>query len=95
MSKSKKLKSEKLLKSKNSPNFDITKARSSFLTFNTKTALNYLRITFIKALIFWYFDSKCHIWIKINILVYAIDEVLSQLTFGTSSNGVITKNDLS
>ena len=30
-----------------------------------------------------------------DTLGYAIDGILSQLTFGTNSNGVVTKTDLS
>ena len=32
---------------------------------------------FIKALILYYFDLKYHIWIKINISSYVINEILS------------------
>ena len=52
-------------------------AGSKFLTPDTKTAFYYLRLAFTKALIFWHFDLECHIWIKTDILSYAIDEVLS------------------
>ena len=51
-SKSEKLaKSKKLFKKKNSPNFDAMKAKSSFLTFNIRTAFHCLWLAFIKALI--------------------------------------------
>ena len=42
LSKLEKSKSEKLLKSRNLPNFNTIKARSSFLTPDTKTTFNYL-----------------------------------------------------
>ena len=45
-------KSKKLLKSRNLPKINIKKTVSSFLLFDTKTALNYLQLAFIKALIF-------------------------------------------
>ena len=80
MSKSRKLKSEKskkLSKRKNSPNFDAIEVGQNFLTFNTKIAFNYLRLTFIKVLIIHSFDLKYQIWDKSNILNYAIDKVLS------------------
>ena len=69
----KRSKSQKLFKSKKmvgSLDFFIPGTRPTF----TK-----LRQVFIKALIFYYFDSECHIRIKINILGYAIDRILSQL----------------
>ena len=43
LSKSKKSKNKKLLKCENSPNFNITKARPSFLTPNIKTVFNCLQ----------------------------------------------------
>ena len=42
---------KKLLKSGNLPNFSAKKNEPSFLTPNTKTALNCLRLAFTKALI--------------------------------------------
>ena len=55
-----------------------------FLTLNTKKTFNYLRLAFIKALIFWHFDLKNHIWIKTNVLNYVIDRVLSQLNLDSN-----------
>ena len=55
--KSRKLKSQKLAKSKkplknrNSSKFNTKKARSRFLTFNTKTIFNCLWLIFTKTLI--------------------------------------------
>ena len=92
--KSKSIKSKKLSKNRNSPNFDATKVGPSFLTFDAKAAFNCLRLAFTKALILWHFDPKCHIWIEIDASGYAIDGMLSQLTFWISPNGVVTKADL-
>ena len=49
----------------------------SYLIFNTKKFLTQSRLAFTKALIFWQFDLKCYIWIKIYVLSYIIDRVLS------------------
>lgn len=46
------LSQKKQSKNRKLPKFNITKARSNFLTFNAKTDFNYLWLTFIKALIF-------------------------------------------
>ena len=73
-SKSKKLfKPKKLFKSKKMVGLDffIPKARLAFIK---------LRQAFVKALIFYHFDSKRYIRIKTDVLGYAIIEVLSQLT---------------
>ena len=43
---------KKLSKSRNSLKFIVKKGKSSFLTFNTRTAFNYLWLAFIKASIF-------------------------------------------
>ena len=40
---------KKLSKNGNSTNFDVTETRPKFLTFNAKTAFNYLQLAFIKA----------------------------------------------
>ena len=52
---------KKLLKSKNSFNFDTKKNGPSFLTLNAKMIFNRLWLVFIKVLIFWYFNLKCYI----------------------------------
>lgn len=54
--------------------FFIPRARLSFAK---------LRQTFIKALILYHFDAKCHIWIEINISGYIINRVLSQSTLNS------------
>ena len=52
---------KKLSKSGNLTNFDATKDKPKFLTPNTRTAFNYLRLAFTEALILWHFDPECHI----------------------------------
>ena len=42
---------KKLLKNRSLPNFKIKENRSSFLTFKTRLAFNYLWLAIIKALI--------------------------------------------
>ena len=77
-SKSKKLtKSKKPSKSENSPKFHANETKPSFFTPNAKTALNYLQLAFIKALILSHFDPNYQISIKTYVLEYAIDELLS------------------
>ena len=85
---------KKLSKSRNSPNFNATEAGPKFLTSDTKTTFNRLRLAFTKALILQYFDPECHIWIETDALDYGIGRVLNQLTSGTNSNGVVIKTDL-
>ena len=85
---------KKLLKSRNSPNFNAKKDGLSFLTSKARTAFNCLQLAFIKALNFCYFDPECHIQIEINALNYAIGNGLSQLILKTSSNGIVTKTNL-
>ena len=51
---------KKLSKSRNSPNFSTIKAGPSFLISDTRKTFNYLRLAFIKALIFQYFDLKSY-----------------------------------
>ena len=86
---------KKLSKNKNSTNFNATEDRPKFLTLNAKTAFNRLRLAFTEAPILWHFDPECHIWIETDASGYAIGGVLSQLTSGTSPNGVVIKTDLS
>ena len=70
-------------------------ASSDFLTPGAREAFNYLRLTFIKTLIFWHFDLKCYIWIEIDTSSYAIGRVLYQLTSRISPNRVVIKANLS
>ena len=50
-----------------------------FLTSKAKVTFTQLRIVFIKATIFQYFDPDCYIQIITKVLNYAIGIVLSQL----------------
>ena len=86
---------KKLSKSRNSTNFDTIEAGPKFLTSDARTTFNCLRLAFIEAPILRHFDSEYHIWIEIDASGYAISKILSQLTFGTNSNGIVTKIDLS
>ena len=88
-------KSKKLSKRKNLPKFDAKETRSSFLTSDAKTAFNSLQLAFTKALILKYFDLKCYIQIRTDVLSYAISDVLSELASGTKLDRVIIKTDLS
>ena len=81
-------------KSGNSLNFGATESRPSFLTLETRSAFNRLRLAFTKALILRHFDPECHIWIETDASGYAISGVLSQIASGTSSDGIVTKADL-
>ena len=67
-----------LPKSRNSPNFSATEARPSFITPGAKVVFNHLWLVFTEAPILQHFNSECHIWIKTDILGYAIGGVLSQ-----------------
>ena len=49
----------------------------SFLISDTKIAFNHLRLTFIKAPIFKYFNPKYYIWIKTNAEDYIINSILN------------------
>ena len=96
MSKSRNLaKSEKKLsKSGNSTNFDATEDKPKFLTPNTRTAFNRLRLAFTEASILWHFNPKYHIWIETDVLSYAIGGVLNKLTSGINLDGVVIKTNL-
>ena len=54
--------------------------RSDFFTPGARLAFTKLRQTFVKALIFYYFDLEHYIRAEIDISGYAIDEIFSQLT---------------
>ena len=108
LSKSGKSKSEKTSKSWNSAksgkkssksgnltNFDATEDGPKFLTPDARTAFNRLRLAFTEAPILWHFDPECHIRIETDASGYAIGGVLSQLTSGTSPDGVVIKTDIS
>ena len=65
------------------PSKNLNRA-TGYLTPKTRLAFTKLRKAFTIAPIFKHFDPKCHIWIETDALGYAIDEVLSQLTFDNS-----------
>ena len=71
-------KNEKSRKSTRMPNIRATR-KSNFLTPDAKKAFNYLRLAFIKALIFQHFDPESHIQIETDVSGYALGRVLSQL----------------
>lgn len=81
-------------KSGNSPNFNTKKDKLSFLTPDTRTAFNCLRLAFTEALILQYFGPKYYLWIETDALGYAIGGILSQLASRIRSDGVVTKTDL-
>ena len=60
-------------------NFQNIEVKPGFFIFKATLAFTKLRQVFIKAPIFHYFDSKCHIWIKTNVSKYVINRILSQL----------------
>ena len=67
---------QKLSKSKNLSKKTVG---SDFLIPGTKLAFAKLRQTFVKVLIFYYFDPERYIQIEMDISGYAIGGVLSQL----------------
>ena len=75
--KSKGEKLKKLPKSRNSPNFDAKNSGPIFLILKARSAFNYLQLAFTKAAILQNFDLECQIWIKTNVLGYAIGDMLS------------------
>ena len=88
-------KSEKnLSKSGNLSNFGTTESGPSFLTSEARSAFNRLRLAFTEASILQHFDPECHIRIETDASCYVIGGMLSQLTSGTSSDGVVTKTNL-
>ena len=54
--------------------------KSDFFTLGARLAFTKWRQTFVKALIFHYFDLECHIRVETDISGYAIGIVFSQLT---------------
>ena len=99
LSKTRKLsKSQKLAKSKkesskngNLPNFDAKKNKPIFFTPNARTTFKHLRLACTKAPILQYFDLEYYIRIKTDASGYAIGGMLSQLTFETRPDGIVTK----
>ena len=70
---------QKLSKSKNLSKFKKM-VGSDFFTLRAKLTFAKLRQAFVKALILHYFDPERHNQIEIDVLDYAIGEVLNQLT---------------
>ena len=58
----------------------VNSSKTDFLTFKAKKVFIYLQKAFTKALILRYLDPKCHFWIKINTIGYAICGILGQIT---------------
>ena len=56
------------------------KRAADYLSSNARLAFIQLKNTFIKALIFWCFDSKCHIRIQTDTSNHSIGRISSQLT---------------
>ena len=77
-----KFKNEKSRKLTCIPNIGATR-EPNFLTLDAKKDFNHLWLAFIKALIFWYFNPRCYIWIKTDVLGYIISGVLSQLNLNS------------
>ena len=86
---------KKLSKNENSTNFDTIKTGQKFLTFDARIVFNHVWLAFIQVPILQHFDLEYHILIGTNVLGYVIDKVLSQLTFRTNPDGVVTKTDMS
>ena len=79
-------------KSKNLVNPFFNKSKSfvknsnrGFFIFRARLAFAKLWEAFIKALILYYFDPKCHTYIKTNVSGYAINGILHQLILDNSS----------
>ena len=73
-------KNQKMSKSKKSFKSKKTIESSDFLIPKAKLAFIKLRQAFLKAPIYYHFDSKRHIRIEIDVSKYAMDRVFSQLT---------------
>ena len=63
--------------------------KSEFLTPNTRITFNSLWLAFLKVLILCHFDLEYYIWIKINTSSYAINKVVSQLTFRINPEKIV------
>ena len=90
-------KSKILVKSKNygfPPYSRNREAGMGFFTPKTRLAFTQLRQAFVKAPILYHFHPKSYIRNETDTSGYAIGGVLSQLSFGTRPDGVVTKADL-
>ena len=69
----------KKLKNENSENLTCVEVIEEpiFLILSAKKTFNCLRQAFVKAPIFWYFDSECHIQIQTDVSGYAIRGVFN------------------
>ena len=65
---------------KRSPRSKNLNRATDYLTRDARQAFTQLRQMFTKVLILWHFNPECHIRIETDVLGYAIDSVLSQLT---------------
>ena len=71
-------KSEKMSsKSRNLFNFNTKKNSLNLLISKAKVIFNRLWLAFTKTPILWHFNLECHIFIKTDILIYAISIVLN------------------
>ena len=73
-------KSKNLFKSKKLSKSKKIVRSLDFFTPEARLVFTKLKQVFVKALIFYHFDSKRHIQIKTDVLNHAIGEVFSQLT---------------
>ena len=90
-------KSKILVKSKSHnfpPNSRNRKAGTGFFTPKARLAFTQLRQAFVKVPILHHFDPESHIRIETDVSGYAIGGVLSQLSFGTRPDRVVTKANL-
>lgn len=51
------------------------RTQADYITFNVKKIFNHLKIVFIQAASFYYFDLERHICIKTNVFNYIIGKV--------------------
>ena len=90
-------KSKILIKSKSHdfpPNSRNREARTGFFIPEARLAFTQLRQAFVKVPILHHFDPESHIRIETDVSGYAIGGVLSQLSFGTRPDRVVTKANL-
>ena len=79
---SNKIGEDKIIEEKNhqkTSKFKKTVRFSDFFTPKARLAFTKLRQVFVKVSIFYYFDPKYYIWIKMDALGYTIDRILSHL----------------
>lgn len=86
MIKFKKSNIEKLAKSKKSEFAKANFFGSTFFTTKAKLAFTQLKQAFTKTFILYYFDLKCHIYIKMDIFRFINCEILSQMKLDYVTN---------